>query len=41
MLESFGFGELICDFGNTRQLTVDETKRAIRRFAEHVMPAFR
>jgi alkanesulfonate monooxygenase SsuD/methylene tetrahydromethanopterin reductase-like flavin-dependent oxidoreductase (luciferase family) len=40
-LEQAGFGELICDFGNTRQLTVDETKRAIRRFAEHVMPAFR
>lgn len=41
MLEAAGFGELICDFGNTRQLSLEENKRAIQRFAEHVMPAFR
>lgn len=29
-----------CDVGNTRQLSVDETKRAITRLAEEVMPVF-
>jgi alkanesulfonate monooxygenase SsuD/methylene tetrahydromethanopterin reductase-like flavin-dependent oxidoreductase (luciferase family) len=40
-LETAGFGEVICDFGNTRQLTVDESKRAIDRFASQVLPAFK
>jgi alkanesulfonate monooxygenase SsuD/methylene tetrahydromethanopterin reductase-like flavin-dependent oxidoreductase (luciferase family) len=41
MLRDFGFSELLCDFGSTRPLPLDEMKKVMRFFAAEVMPAFR
>jgi alkanesulfonate monooxygenase SsuD/methylene tetrahydromethanopterin reductase-like flavin-dependent oxidoreductase (luciferase family) len=41
MLKDFGFSELLCDFGSTRPLPLDEMKKVMRFFAAEVMPAFR
>jgi alkanesulfonate monooxygenase SsuD/methylene tetrahydromethanopterin reductase-like flavin-dependent oxidoreductase (luciferase family) len=41
MLREFGFSHLMCDFGSTRPIPLEELKKTIRFFAAEVMPAFR
>ncbi|MCG5211697.1 LLM class flavin-dependent oxidoreductase [Streptosporangium sp. KLBMP 9127] len=41
VLAEAGFGNLLCDFGSTRPLPLDEMKQVMRFFAAEVMPAFR
>jgi alkanesulfonate monooxygenase SsuD/methylene tetrahydromethanopterin reductase-like flavin-dependent oxidoreductase (luciferase family) len=41
MLREFGFSHLMCDFGSTRPIPLDELKRTMTFFADEVMPAFR
>lgn len=41
MLQEFGFGHLMCDFGSTRHMPFEDMKRAITFFAKEVIPAFR
>lgn len=41
LLQEFGYSHLMCDFGSTRPIPLDEMKRIMRFFAEAVMPAFR
>ena len=41
MLQNFGFSNLMCDFGSTRELPLDEMLATIRFFAKEVIPAFR
>jgi hypothetical protein len=41
MLREFGFSELMCDFGSTRPLPINDVKKTMRLFADEVMPAFR
>ncbi|MBO3746643.1 LLM class flavin-dependent oxidoreductase [Streptosporangiaceae bacterium NEAU-GS5] len=40
VLRDAGFSELLCDFGSTRPIPLDEMKRVMRFFASEVMPAF-
>ena len=40
VLRDAGFGNLLCDFGSTRPLPLDEMKQIMRFFAAEVMPAF-
>ncbi|WP_206377192.1 LLM class flavin-dependent oxidoreductase [Sphingomonas sp. G-3-2-10] len=39
-LQSFGYNNLMCDFGSTRPFPIKEMKRVIKFFADEVMPAF-
>jgi len=39
-LQSFGYNNLMCDFGSTRPFPIGEMKRIIKFFADEVMPAF-
>jgi alkanesulfonate monooxygenase SsuD/methylene tetrahydromethanopterin reductase-like flavin-dependent oxidoreductase (luciferase family) len=41
MVRDMGFGNLMCDFGSTRDLSIDEMKKVLRFFAKEIMPAFR
>jgi alkanesulfonate monooxygenase SsuD/methylene tetrahydromethanopterin reductase-like flavin-dependent oxidoreductase (luciferase family) len=41
MLQEFGYQHLMCDFGSTRPIPLDEMLATVRLFAEEVMPAFR
>ncbi|MBB4788590.1 LLM class flavin-dependent oxidoreductase [Streptomyces rapamycinicus] len=40
-LQEFGYSQLMCDFGSTRPLPLDEMKKTLRFFAQEVIPAFR
>ncbi|HEY3686472.1 MAG TPA: LLM class flavin-dependent oxidoreductase [Streptosporangiaceae bacterium] len=40
-LRDFGYAHLLCDFGSTRPVPLEEMKRIMRFFAAEVMPAFR
>nr|BFE87591.1 hypothetical protein GCM10020093_101920 [Planobispora longispora] len=40
LLEEAGFANLLCDFGSTRPMPLDEMKKVMRFFAAEVMPAF-
>ncbi|WP_018655189.1 LLM class flavin-dependent oxidoreductase [Actinomadura flavalba] len=40
-IREMGFTNLMCDFGSTRPLPLDEMRRVLRFFAAEVMPAFR
>ncbi|WP_214322365.1 LLM class flavin-dependent oxidoreductase [Nonomuraea sediminis] len=40
LLRDAGFANLLCDFGSTRPLPLEEMKRVMRFFAREVMPAF-
>lgn len=40
-LQSFGYTNLMCDFGSTRPLPLAEMKKIIKLFADEVIPAFR
>ncbi|MFW5416851.1 LLM class flavin-dependent oxidoreductase [Nocardiopsis sp. CNT-189] len=41
MLREMGFDHLLCDFGSTRPMPVEEMKKVLKFFAAEVMPAFR
>ncbi|MFI6539649.1 LLM class flavin-dependent oxidoreductase [Nonomuraea sp. NPDC050547] len=41
LLRDAGFSNLLCDFGSTRPLPLEEMKQVMRFFATEVMPAFR
>ncbi|MBB6172928.1 alkanesulfonate monooxygenase SsuD/methylene tetrahydromethanopterin reductase-like flavin-dependent oxidoreductase (luciferase family) [Nocardiopsis mwathae] len=41
MLRDMGFDHLLCDFGSTRPMPVEEARRVLSFFAAEVMPAFR
>ncbi|WP_157253462.1 LLM class flavin-dependent oxidoreductase [Nonomuraea typhae] len=41
LLREAGFSNLLCDFGSTRPLPLEEMKQVMRFFAAEVMPAFR
>ena len=41
MVRDMGFGNLMCDFGSTRPLPIEEMRKVLRFFAKEVMPAFR
>jgi alkanesulfonate monooxygenase SsuD/methylene tetrahydromethanopterin reductase-like flavin-dependent oxidoreductase (luciferase family) len=41
MLAGFGFTNLMCDFGGTRPIPIEETKKVMRLFAAEVIPTFR
>ncbi|MEV5751379.1 LLM class flavin-dependent oxidoreductase [Actinoallomurus sp. NPDC052308] len=41
MIADFGFTNLMCDFGSTRPVPIEEMKKVLRFFAAEVMPAFR
>jgi alkanesulfonate monooxygenase SsuD/methylene tetrahydromethanopterin reductase-like flavin-dependent oxidoreductase (luciferase family) len=41
MLQGSGFSEIMCDFGSTRPVPVDEMKKTLKLFADEVIPAFR
>ncbi|WP_327086639.1 LLM class flavin-dependent oxidoreductase [Nonomuraea sp. NBC_01738] len=40
LLRAAGFTNLLCDFGSTRPMPLEEMKRVMRFFAAEVMPAF-
>ncbi|MDP9861102.1 MULTISPECIES: LLM class flavin-dependent oxidoreductase [Streptosporangium] len=40
LLEAAGFADLLCDFGSTRPMPLEEMKKVMRFFAAEVMPAF-
>ncbi|WP_017623349.1 LLM class flavin-dependent oxidoreductase [Nocardiopsis chromatogenes] len=39
-LQEMGFGHLLCDFGSTRRMPLEEMKKVLKFFAAEVMPAF-
>ncbi|MEU6419603.1 LLM class flavin-dependent oxidoreductase [Streptomyces spiralis] len=41
MLQEFGFSQLMCDFGSTRPVPLEQMKQTLKFFAEEVIPAFR
>ncbi|WP_433339088.1 LLM class flavin-dependent oxidoreductase [Spirillospora sp. CA-294931] len=41
LIREMGFGNLMCDFGSTRPVPIEEMRRVLRFFAAEVMPAFR
>ncbi|GLW62697.1 luciferase [Actinomadura rubrobrunea] len=41
MIREMGYSHLMCDFGSTRPMPVEEMKKVLRFFAAEVMPAFR
>jgi alkanesulfonate monooxygenase SsuD/methylene tetrahydromethanopterin reductase-like flavin-dependent oxidoreductase (luciferase family) len=40
-IQDMGYGNLLCDFGSTRQMPIEEMKQLLKFFAAEVMPAFR
>jgi alkanesulfonate monooxygenase SsuD/methylene tetrahydromethanopterin reductase-like flavin-dependent oxidoreductase (luciferase family) len=40
LLRDAGFANLLCDFGSTRPMPLEEMKKVMRFFAAEVMPAF-
>lgn len=41
MVEEFGFSNLMCDFGSTRPVPIEDMRKTLKFFAAEVMPAFR
>ncbi|MFF5206452.1 LLM class flavin-dependent oxidoreductase [Streptosporangium sp. NPDC000396] len=41
LLQDAGFANLLCDFGSTRPMPLEEMKKVMRFFAAEVMPAFK
>jgi alkanesulfonate monooxygenase SsuD/methylene tetrahydromethanopterin reductase-like flavin-dependent oxidoreductase (luciferase family) len=41
MVEEMGYSNLMCDFGSTRPLPIEEMRRVLKFFAAEVIPAFR
>lgn len=41
MVQEMGYSNLMCDFGSTRPIPIDEMRRVLTFFATEVMPAFR
>ncbi|MFE0023236.1 LLM class flavin-dependent oxidoreductase [Amycolatopsis sp. NPDC059021] len=40
-IQDMGYGNLLCDFGSTRRMPIEEMKQLLKFFAAEVMPAFR
>ncbi|GAA3537656.1 LLM class flavin-dependent oxidoreductase [Amycolatopsis ultiminotia] len=40
-IQDMGYRNLLCDFGSTRQMPIEERKQLLKFFAAEVMPAFR
>ncbi|WP_433253763.1 LLM class flavin-dependent oxidoreductase [Streptosporangium sp. CA-135522] len=40
LLQDAGFADLLCDFGSTRPMPLEDMKKVMRFFAAEVMPAF-
>jgi hypothetical protein len=40
VLKEAGFSTLLCDFGSTRPMPLEEMKKVMRFFATEVIPAF-
>jgi alkanesulfonate monooxygenase SsuD/methylene tetrahydromethanopterin reductase-like flavin-dependent oxidoreductase (luciferase family) len=41
MVQDMGYSNLMCDFGSTRPLPIEEMRRVLKFFAAEVIPAFR
>jgi alkanesulfonate monooxygenase SsuD/methylene tetrahydromethanopterin reductase-like flavin-dependent oxidoreductase (luciferase family) len=41
MIQEMGYTNLMCDFGSTRQLPIEDMRKVLRFFAQEVIPAFR
>jgi alkanesulfonate monooxygenase SsuD/methylene tetrahydromethanopterin reductase-like flavin-dependent oxidoreductase (luciferase family) len=41
MIQDFGFANLMCDFGSTRPVPIEDMKKVLTFFATEVIPAFR
>lgn len=41
MIRDFGYTNLMCDFGSTRPVPIEDMRRVLRFFAAEVIPAFR
>ncbi len=41
LLQSFGYDNIMCDFGSTRPMPISDMKKIIKFFADEVMPAFK
>jgi alkanesulfonate monooxygenase SsuD/methylene tetrahydromethanopterin reductase-like flavin-dependent oxidoreductase (luciferase family) len=41
MVQEMGYSNLMCDFGSTRPLPIEEMRRVLKFFAAEVIPAFR
>jgi alkanesulfonate monooxygenase SsuD/methylene tetrahydromethanopterin reductase-like flavin-dependent oxidoreductase (luciferase family) len=41
MVQDMGYSNLMCDFGSTRPLPIEEMRRILKFFAAEVIPAFR
>lgn len=41
MIQEFGFSNLMCDFGSTRPMPIEDMKKVLKFFAAEVIPAFR
>jgi alkanesulfonate monooxygenase SsuD/methylene tetrahydromethanopterin reductase-like flavin-dependent oxidoreductase (luciferase family) len=41
MIRDFGFSHLMCDFGSTRPVPIEDMKKVLTFFATEVIPAFR
>jgi alkanesulfonate monooxygenase SsuD/methylene tetrahydromethanopterin reductase-like flavin-dependent oxidoreductase (luciferase family) len=41
MIEEFGFSHLLCDFGSTRPIPLEDMKKVMKFFATEVIPAFK
>jgi alkanesulfonate monooxygenase SsuD/methylene tetrahydromethanopterin reductase-like flavin-dependent oxidoreductase (luciferase family) len=41
MVQDMGYSHLMCDFGSTRPIPIEEMRRVLTFFATEVMPAFR
>jgi alkanesulfonate monooxygenase SsuD/methylene tetrahydromethanopterin reductase-like flavin-dependent oxidoreductase (luciferase family) len=41
MIRDFGFSNLLCDFGSTRPIPLEDMKKVMKFFAAEVIPAFK
>jgi alkanesulfonate monooxygenase SsuD/methylene tetrahydromethanopterin reductase-like flavin-dependent oxidoreductase (luciferase family) len=41
MVQAMGYSNLMCDFGSTRKIPIEEMRKVLKFFAAEVMPAFR
>jgi alkanesulfonate monooxygenase SsuD/methylene tetrahydromethanopterin reductase-like flavin-dependent oxidoreductase (luciferase family) len=41
MVQAMGYSNLMCDFGSTRNIPIEEMRKVLKFFAAEVMPAFR
>jgi hypothetical protein len=41
MVQAMGYSNLMCDFGSTRPVPIEEMRKTLKFFAKEVMPAFK